>query len=94
MIPSNYEQWLACLNEINNRLQLMRHAQEIENFRTRYKRLIEKLPVLPADRDKPAKNFKLKFSKMVSARYEALGLPEPGSVDTNTQNVAQTAETV
>lgn len=94
MIPSNYDQWLACLWEINNRLKLMRHAQEIENFRTRYKRLIEKLPVLPPEGGKEGRNFKLKFSRMVSERYQELGLPEPGNAPTNTANVAPLPDNV
>lgn len=78
MVPQNYEQWRACIFEMGRRLSIMRHAQEIEAFRSRYARLIDKLPVIPATDDFPRKDFKAGWAKMVSARYEALQLPEPG----------------
>lgn len=91
MIPQNYEQWLECIKEMGNRLAIMRHATEIENFRKRHSRLIDKLPVLPAEGDRARKDFKSRWTKMVSARYAALGLPEPGGPANNNQAPVQPA---
>lgn len=74
---TNFDDWIACLQTMARRINAMNSAKEIENFLKRYKNRVRDLPEIPAEGDRPAKNFKARFRRIVAKRYHDLGLEIP-----------------
>lgn len=74
---TNFDDWIACLQTMARRVSAMNSAKEIENFLKRYKNRVRDLPEIPAEGDRPAKNFKARFRRIVAKRYHDLGLEIP-----------------
>lgn len=77
MPPKNFEDWLLCLQTMAGRVEAMISVRELDAFLTRHKKRIKDLPILPAEGDRKAKNFKARWGKIVAAKYEALGAEVP-----------------
>lgn len=77
MKPVTYENWLDCIKEMALRVSQMTSTRELDNFIKRYPKLIKELPVLPAEGDRTAKDFKARWKKIASNRYQQLGGPIP-----------------
>lgn len=77
IMPSSYSDWLACIRTMGARVNKMSLESEIQNFIRRNKKTINALPTIPAEGDRPERNFPMRFRKIIRERYEALGLSVP-----------------
>ncbi len=77
MKPVTYGDWLKCIKTMAKRVSQMTSTRELDNFIKRYPKLIKELPVLPAEGDRTAKDFKSRWKKIASNRYQQLGGPIP-----------------
>lgn len=77
IMPSSYNDWLACIRTMGARVNKMSLESEIQNFIRRNKKTIAALPTIPAEGDRPERNFPMRFRKIIRERYEALGLAVP-----------------
>lgn len=75
--PANYQQWIACAQTMVARIQAMTTEREVTNFVRRHSRLIENLPVLPAQDGKPERNFKQRWKIVVGTHLQQIGASVP-----------------
>jgi hypothetical protein len=77
IMPSDYQEWLACIRTIQARIAAMTSETEIANFVRRNKKTIAALPHLPAEGERGPKDFATRFKIIVGRKYEDLGLAIP-----------------
>lgn len=77
LVPSKFEEWLACIQTMSSRLNAMTNEREILNFVRRNDKLIKKFPILPATDGQREKNFKMRWKTILTKRYNELGINLP-----------------
>jgi hypothetical protein len=68
---SDFNNWVACLTTMKDRVEAMTSAREIESFVKRYAKRIKDLPIIED------KDFKDRWRKIVARKYFNLGLDIP-----------------
>lgn len=68
LTPSNYQEWIRCIQTMAQRVNRMTLEEELDNFIRRFDKLIKKLPIYEAKDNEPARDFKARWAFIVNKR--------------------------
>jgi hypothetical protein len=77
LTPSNYQEWIRCIQTMAQRVNRMTTEAELDNFIRRFDKLIKKLPIYEAKDNEPARDFKARWAFIVNKRRDEMKKAAP-----------------
>ncbi len=80
-VPDDFPGWLSCLETLIGQLSNLSNEREIKTFVRRNKKVIGKLPTLPAENGHPERDFVKRWERKLAERYDELGIKRPKEIE-------------